>query len=64
MHRVPSDRLGVRIGALIDVYRVRFQGEQMIGCIIMAVVLGLVVFIGVGTLGTRATRLWHTSTRR
>lgn len=52
------------IGALIDVYRVRLQGEQMIGCIIMAVVLGLVVFIGVGTLGTRATRSWHASTRR
>lgn len=52
------------IGALVDVYRVRLQGEQMIGCIIMAVVLGLVVFIGVGTRGTRATRSWHTSTRR
>lgn len=52
------------IGALIDVYRVRLQGEQMIGCIIMAVLLGLVVFTSVGMVGTRATRSWHTSTRR
>jgi len=51
------------IGALIDVYRLRLQGEEMMACIILAALLGLVVFVVVGTVNRRSIGHWHESTR-
>jgi NitT/TauT family transport system permease protein len=53
----------VGIGAQIDVYRQRLRGSEMIASIILAALLGLVVFVFFGWLGRRATGRWHTDTR-
>ena len=42
------------IGGLIDIYRLRLQGEEMMACIILASLLGHAVFVVVGTLSRRA----------
>ncbi len=52
------------IGALIDVFRLRLQGEQMMASIILAAALGIAVFVLVGYLSRRAVGQWHEDTRR
>jgi NitT/TauT family transport system permease protein len=47
------------IGALIDIYRLRLQGTQMIGCILLAALLGLVVFVTVSAVGRQWTKAWY-----
>ena len=51
------------IGSLIDIYRLRLQGELMISCILLAALLGLVVFVIVGFISRRAVGSWF-ETRR
>lgn len=53
----------VGIGAQIDVYRARLWGAELITAIILASVLGLVVFLFFGWLSRRAIGKWHTTTR-
>ncbi len=53
----------VGIGAQIDVYRNRLWGAELIASIIMASVLGLVVFLFFGWLSRAAIGKWHTTTR-
>ena len=53
----------VGIGAQIDVYRSRLWGAELITAIIMASVLGLVVFLFFGWLSRRAIGKWHITTR-
>lgn len=50
------------IGILIDLYRVQFQPERMFAAVILASLLGLVVFWLFGWLGRRVTS-WHESVR-
>lgn len=47
------------IGILIDVYRARIQSEQLFGAIILASLLGVVVFWLFGVLANRAVGKWH-----
>jgi NitT/TauT family transport system permease protein len=49
------------IGILIDLYRARLQSEQMVGAIILASLLGIVVFWFFGFLGRRVVGSWHES---
>jgi NitT/TauT family transport system permease protein len=49
------------IGRLIDKYRAQLQGEQLITAIFFSSLLGIVVFWGFGSLGSRLTRSWHES---
>jgi NitT/TauT family transport system permease protein len=49
------------IGILIDLYRARLQSEQMVGAIILASLLGIVVFWLFGFLGRRVVGSWHES---
>lgn len=51
------------IGILIDLYRARLQAEQMFGAIIVAGLLGVVVFILFGLLARLAVGSWHESSR-
>lgn len=51
------------IGSLIDIYRLRLQGEQMISCILLAAALGLVVFVLVGFFSRRAVGSWYEARR-
>ena len=51
------------IGALIDIYRLRLQGEEMMACIILAALLGLAVFVVVGALSRRAIGHWYEGSR-
>lgn len=53
----------VGIGAQIDVYRNRLWGAELIASIIMASVLGLVVFLFFGWLSRAAIGKWHITTR-
>jgi NitT/TauT family transport system permease protein len=53
----------VGIGAQIDVYRQRLRGSEMIASIILAALLGLIVFVFFGWVGRKATGRWHTDTR-
>ena len=53
----------VGIGAQIDVYRSRLGGAELITAIIMASVLGLVVFLFFGWLSRRVIGKWHITTR-
>ena len=53
----------VGIGAQIDVYRNRLWGAELISAIIMASVLGLVVFLFFGWLSRAAIGKWHITTR-
>jgi len=53
----------VGIGAQIDVYRNRLWGAELITSIIMASVLGLVVFLAFGLLSRRAIGKWHITNR-
>jgi NitT/TauT family transport system permease protein len=53
----------VGIGAQIDVYRNRLWGAELITAIIMASVLGLVVFLFFGWLSRAAIGKWHITTR-
>ena len=53
----------VGIGAQIDVYRSRLWGAELITAIIMASVLGLVVFLFFGWLSRRVIGKWHITTR-
>ena len=53
----------VGIGAQIDVYRNRLWGAELITAIIMASVLGLVVFLFFGWLPRAAIGKWHITTR-
>jgi NitT/TauT family transport system permease protein len=53
----------VGIGAQIDVYRNRLWGAELIASIIMASVLGLVVFLAFGLLSRRAIGKWHITNR-
>ena len=52
------------IGALIDVYRLRLQGEQMMACIILSAALGFAVFIAVGLASRRAVGHWYDGKRQ
>jgi NitT/TauT family transport system permease protein len=49
------------IGILIDLYRARLQSEQMVGAIILASLLGIVVFWLFGLVGRRVVGGWHES---
>lgn len=49
------------IGILIDLYRARLQSEQMVGAIILASLLGIVVFWFFGFVGQRVVGSWHES---
>ena len=51
------------IGALIDIYRLRLQGEEMMACIILAALLGLLVFVLVGIVSRRAIGHWYEASR-
>lgn len=51
------------IGALIDVYRTRLQGPEMMACIFLAALLGLTVFAGFGLLTRVAIGRWYESSR-
>ena len=53
----------VGIGAQIDVYRARLWGPELITAIILASLLGLVVFLFFGWLAKRAIGKWHITTR-
>jgi len=53
----------VGIGAQIDVYRARLWGPELITAIILASMLGLVVFLCFGWLAKRAIGKWHITTR-
>jgi len=53
----------VGIGAQIELYRNRLWGPELIASIIMASVLGLVVFLFFGWLSRVAIGKWHTTTR-
>jgi NitT/TauT family transport system permease protein len=53
----------VGIGAQIDVYRNRLWGAELIASILMASVLGLVVFLFFGWLSRAAIGKWHITTR-
>lgn len=53
----------VGIGAQIDVYRNRLWGPELITAIIMASVLGLVVFLFFGWLSRAAIGKWHITNR-
>ena len=52
------------IGKLIDVYRGRLDMEEMYGAVILAAVLGIVVFWAFGALSNLVVGHWHESTRR
>ncbi|HEX8860438.1 MAG TPA: ABC transporter permease [Actinomycetes bacterium] len=49
------------IGILIDLYRSRLQSEQMVGAIILASLLGILVFWFFGFVGRRVVGSWHES---
>lgn len=51
------------IGALIDVYRTRLQGPEMISCILLTALLGLTVFMAVGVLTRVAIGRWYEPAR-
>lgn len=53
----------VGIGAQIDVYRAKLWGPELITAIILASVLGLVVFLLFGWLAKAAIGKWHITTR-
>lgn len=53
----------VGIGAQIDIYRNRLWGAELIASIIMASVLGLVVFLFFGWLSRAVIGKWHITTR-
>lgn len=51
------------IGARIQLYQSRLMSEQLIGAVLLASLLGLVVFWAFGFLGNRVVR-WHASADR
>jgi NitT/TauT family transport system permease protein len=51
------------IGILIDLYRSRLQTTQMFGAVILASLLGVVVFWAFGVAGRLAVGKWHESGR-
>lgn len=53
----------VGIGAQIDVYRAKLWGPELLTAIILASLLGLVVFLFFGWLSRRAIGKWHITTR-
>jgi NitT/TauT family transport system permease protein len=53
----------VGIGAQIDIYRNRLWGAELLASIIMASVLGLVVFLFFGWLSRAVIGKWHITTR-
>jgi NitT/TauT family transport system permease protein len=53
----------VGIGAQIDVYRARLWGPELITAIIMASLLGLVVFLIFGWIAKKVIGKWHITTR-
>jgi NitT/TauT family transport system permease protein len=52
------------LGVLIDNYRSRLQSEQMFGAMILAMLLGLVVFWIFGYIGNKVVSSWHESARQ
>jgi NitT/TauT family transport system permease protein len=52
------------LGVLIDNYRSRLQSEQMFGAMILAMLLGLVVFWVFGFIGNKVVSSWHESARK
>ena len=52
------------LGRLISRYQLRLQTEQLMAAIILSSLLGVVLFLGVGMIGNRLTRAWHTSGRQ
>lgn len=53
----------VGIGAQIDVYRARLWGPELITAIILASLLGLVVFLFFGWIAKKVIGKWHITTR-
>jgi len=53
----------VGIGAQIDVYRARLWGPELITAIILASLLGLVVFLIFGWIAKKVIGKWHITTR-
>jgi len=53
----------VGIGAQIDVYRARLWGPELITAIILASLLGLVVFLIFGWVAKKVIGKWHITTR-
>lgn len=53
----------IGIGGQIDIYRKYLWGPELIAAIIMASVLGLVVFLTFGWLSKRVIGKWHITTR-
>jgi NitT/TauT family transport system permease protein len=47
------------IGVLIDLYRARLQSEQLFGAVILASLLGVVVFSFFGFLSRQVTGKWY-----
>jgi NitT/TauT family transport system permease protein len=47
------------IGLLIELYRQRLQSELMFGAVLLASLLGLVVFWSFGLLARRTVGSWH-----
>jgi NitT/TauT family transport system permease protein len=52
------------IGILIDVYRARLQNPEMYAAVILASLLGVVVFWGFGLLSRLAVGRWHETGQR
>ena len=52
------------VGILLDSYRSRAQFPQMYGALILAAVLGIVVFLFFGWLGNIVVGRWYESTRK
>jgi NitT/TauT family transport system permease protein len=49
------------IGILIDLYRQRLQSEQLFGAVILAALLGVLVFTAFSWLSGRVVGSWHSS---
>jgi NitT/TauT family transport system permease protein len=52
------------LGILIDTYRARLQSEELFAAVILASLLGLVVFWLFGLLADRVTRRWADTAAR
>jgi NitT/TauT family transport system permease protein len=52
------------IGVLIDIYRARLRNPEMYGAVILAALLGILVFWFFGWLSNRVVGHWHESTRK
>jgi NitT/TauT family transport system permease protein len=51
------------IGVLIDLYASQLESERLYASVIVASLLGIVVFVLVGFINQRVVGRWHTSTR-